>query len=157
MAKQILQQDAIYKLLDRAQVGHFTTIGTNGRPYTVPVHFVRDGSSIIIHSRKSGRKIENAAANPNVCLQVEELQETVSEGADTLCDVYSIYESVVCEGNAKIVSDPIDVRAALNLIVAKYTPELSEIPMPEASVAVTRIIRIETDAISGKAYDRNMK
>jgi nitroimidazol reductase NimA-like FMN-containing flavoprotein (pyridoxamine 5'-phosphate oxidase superfamily) len=157
MAKQVLEQVKIDKLLDRAQIGHFTTIDADGRPYTVPVHFVRDGSAIIIHSRKSGRKIENAAANPNVCFQVDELQETVSDGASTLCNIYSIYESVVCEGKATILSDPKEVRAALYLIVDKYAPEMKDMPMPEKSVEVTRIIKIDTDRISGKAYDRNMR
>jgi len=45
------------------------------KPYVIPVNYFFDGEDIYIHSMP-GRKIEIMRANPHVCLQVDEIEDT---------------------------------------------------------------------------------
>jgi uncharacterized protein len=45
----------------------------NGKPYVVPVYYLLEGDSIYIHSLP-GQKIDMLRANPNACLQVDEIK-----------------------------------------------------------------------------------
>jgi uncharacterized protein len=44
-------------------------------PYVIPVNYFFDGGDIYVHSMP-GRKIQIMRANPYVCLQVDELEDT---------------------------------------------------------------------------------
>jgi nitroimidazol reductase NimA-like FMN-containing flavoprotein (pyridoxamine 5'-phosphate oxidase superfamily) len=44
-------------------------------PYVIPVNYFFDGEDIYIHSMP-GRKIKTMRANPYVCLQVDEIEDT---------------------------------------------------------------------------------
>ena len=45
----------------------------NGKPYVVPVYYLLEGDFIYIHSLP-GRKIDMLRANPDACLQVDEIK-----------------------------------------------------------------------------------
>jgi nitroimidazol reductase NimA-like FMN-containing flavoprotein (pyridoxamine 5'-phosphate oxidase superfamily) len=48
---------------------------SEGMPYVIPVNYFFDGEDIYIHSMP-GRKIQVMRANPHVCLQVDEIEDT---------------------------------------------------------------------------------
>jgi len=48
---------------------------SEGLPYVIPVNYFFDGEDIYIHSMP-GRKIQVMRANPHVCLQVDEIEDT---------------------------------------------------------------------------------
>jgi nitroimidazol reductase NimA-like FMN-containing flavoprotein (pyridoxamine 5'-phosphate oxidase superfamily) len=152
MSKQKLDERAVYALLDRTKVGRLTTLGADGGPYTIPVHFARDGAALLIHCGVSGRKLDNIAADARICFEADEMEAIVDKGANPPCNVYTSYESAICEGTAEVLSAPDDVRAALRFIIAKYTPNYVDLPLPAKMVDATRIIRITVSKLSGKVH-----
>jgi nitroimidazol reductase NimA-like FMN-containing flavoprotein (pyridoxamine 5'-phosphate oxidase superfamily) len=46
----------------------------NGKPYVVPVYYLFDDDYVYLHSL-SGHKIDVLRANPNACLQVDEIED----------------------------------------------------------------------------------
>ncbi len=58
-------------MLGRVRYGHLGC-SRNDYPYVVPVHFAVHDHDIIIYTTE-GRKTETLDANPEVCLQVEEV------------------------------------------------------------------------------------
>ena len=53
--------EAVTALLKRAAVGRISTIGADGYPYTVAVHFCWDGSAVYFHGLPRGEKLDNIA------------------------------------------------------------------------------------------------
>ena len=60
-------------LLQECYIGHLGCISERG-PYVVPVHYVFHDGNLYIHSRM-GDKIRALRQNPQVCLQVEKVQD----------------------------------------------------------------------------------
>ena len=60
-------------LLQEGHIGHLGCISERG-PYVVPVHYIFHDGNLYIHSRM-GDKIRALRQNPQVCLQVEKVQD----------------------------------------------------------------------------------
>jgi nitroimidazol reductase NimA-like FMN-containing flavoprotein (pyridoxamine 5'-phosphate oxidase superfamily) len=71
-----LSKDESYSLLRGGRLARLGCVA-EGYPYVVPVNYVFDGESFLIHSLP-GRKIEAMRANPRVCLQVDEIGDQLS-------------------------------------------------------------------------------
>ena len=85
-------------------IGWFTTVRPDGRPHTVPVWFLWDGSTILIFSGVN-LKVRNLRSNPNVTLALDQSDE----GGD----------AIVIEGTAELLDDP-DIKTTLPAYAQKY-------------------------------------
>lgn len=65
--------DQIDGLLDRVRYGHLGC-SRNNHPYVLPIHFALDDRTIYIFTTE-GKKSEMIDSNPEVCLQVEEVND----------------------------------------------------------------------------------
>lgn len=97
-----MRKDEIVELLSRLNYGHLAT-SRNDQPYVVPVHFGFDGTVIYVYTTE-GKKSEIIRANPQVCLQ--------SEDVNTNQD----WQSVVVIGDAVQVDDAEERNAAMKLL-----------------------------------------
>ncbi len=107
-------QPAIDELLARVRYGHLGCAERN-HPYVVPIHFGYEGGFIYIFTTP-GRKSEIMDANPEVCLQVEEVTDRHS------------WQSVMIVGNAKLVTEAAERERAMQSILIvnpDLTPALS--------------------------------
>ena len=86
-------------------IAWLTTVGSNGRPYTVPVWFLWEGETILIFSRPQKQKVRNLRNNARVTLALD----GSNEGGDV----------VVVEGTAELLNDP-DVKVSLPAYTEKY-------------------------------------
>ena len=68
--KNQMSEVSTLELLKNAQEGVLGTISDNGYPYTVVVNHVLYQNKIYFHSAKTGHKIDNIIANPNVSFTV---------------------------------------------------------------------------------------
>jgi nitroimidazol reductase NimA-like FMN-containing flavoprotein (pyridoxamine 5'-phosphate oxidase superfamily) len=126
------------------------TIGEDGHPYVIPVHYVHSDGNIYIHGAMKGLKIDNILQNPRVSFEV-----TLEEGlihADEPCDTNTKFKSVVIKGEARIVEDDSIKRKVLDLIVKKYTPRHAGKEFPDGAFQITGIIEIKILALTGKYY-----
>ena len=99
--------------LDKSPVG-FLAMADGGRPYVVPISFVRDGDLIFFHSALVGRKMDFITASPRVSFSV------LVHSAYCMGSLDFNYFSIYIEGLARIVTDSEEKRRAFGLLIEKY-------------------------------------
>lgn len=111
MLSQMIESDAL-RLLGELRVGRMGCCLDN-IPYVVPVHYYFDGQDIYIHSLP-GKKIDMLRANPNVCLQ-----------ADDIRDEYN-WRSVIATGSFEELRDVAEHDTALAMLF-RHMPLLTPV------------------------------
>jgi PPOX class probable F420-dependent enzyme len=86
-------------------IAWLTTVGGDGRPYTVPVGFVWEGQTLLIFSQPKKQKLRNIRKNPRVTLALDETEQ----GNDV----------VIVEGIAELIDDP-QISVQMPAYVEKY-------------------------------------
>lgn len=147
-----LTGDQISALLARAPVAALATLGADGAPYNVPVHFAPLEGKFYVHGLPVGEKVDNVRRSGLVCLTAWEMEGLLLPQGPEPCNVNTAYQSVVVTGTARLLEDGAAKAAALAAIVAKYTPQLSGAQLPPAAVKGTAVIEITPAAITGKYY-----
>jgi len=153
MKEFTMKDESVKALLKRALYGHISTIGGDGYPYTVAVHFVYLDDKIFFHGLPKGQKLDNIAKCSKVCFNVDELTKILLSGIDSPCKADSEYESVVIIGDAAVVSDAELKRAVLKEIVRKYVPTGPNMPIPENKENSTAIVEVKIKSITGKYHE----
>ena len=144
--RAISEQDAI-ALLDAADYGILSTVGEDGVPYGVPLHFFRDGATLILHCAPEGRKLDNLRQNNRVSFCVVGKAEVLPEKFTTR------YESVIVSGSAKRVEDTEQKNVLLQKLCEKYAPNHLDATakMIAGHLDRTTVIVVEMETITGKA------
>jgi nitroimidazol reductase NimA-like FMN-containing flavoprotein (pyridoxamine 5'-phosphate oxidase superfamily) len=102
-----LRPAEITKVLREGTIGRIGT-SVDGRTYVVPVTYVYDGNSVYGHTRL-GQKIRMMRANPNVCFQVDDIDDMAN------------WRSVIAQGTYEELSGDM-ATAAAKLISARLGP-----------------------------------
>ena len=103
-----------HALLARVSYGHLGCV-RDGRPYVLPINYVYRDPHIYLYTTE-GMKTEYIAANPEVCLQVEDVQDARH------------WQSVTVTGRADRLTDPAERARAMAFITDRnpaLTPALS--------------------------------
>ncbi len=98
----------------------FTTVRADGRPHSVAVWFLWDGSQILIFSQPNKQKLRNLQHNPHVVLALDDTKN----GGDV----------IVIEGKVELI-DNAEVNTTLPAYAEKYTPLLNEMGWSPESMA----------------------
>lgn len=147
-----LTEAQISALLKSEQVGTLATINEDGSPYATPMHFVFHEGKLYMHGLPAGQKIENLRRCGRVCFTVYRMDGLILDENEKPCDTNTAYQSVIVRGTASLLTDADEKRAALGLIVGKYTPQLSDKPLPENMVRGTAVIMIDISDMTGKYW-----
>ena len=94
-----------HELLQRQHFGHLGC-SRDDRPYVVPMHFAFDGKDLFFFTT-TGMKTRFIDANPQVCLQVEEVKDSTH------------WRSVMVTGEARHLTDPEEMQQAMKLITER--------------------------------------
>jgi nitroimidazol reductase NimA-like FMN-containing flavoprotein (pyridoxamine 5'-phosphate oxidase superfamily) len=124
-------------LLRRSRIARLGCIA-DGEPYVVPVNYVFDGESALVHSLP-GRKTTAMRANPRVCLQVDEVEDELR------------WKSVLAFGNYEEISNREERSRAMNRLLACF-PQLTPVESLIANDAGTPapiVFRICIDKVTG--------
>lgn len=106
--------DDCKKLLQRVGYGHLGLV-RDTHPYVVPIHYAYDEPHVYIYTTE-GKKTEIVRANPEVCLQVEDVNDA------------NHWQSVIITGDAVQLTSKEEIAGAKKLILAenpRLTPALS--------------------------------
>jgi hypothetical protein len=122
--KEIIDKSVIIDLLGRATVGRLGTIGQDGYPRIKPLNFVYVNDRIYFHSAR--------------------------EGQDDPCKASYLYQSVIIYGKAALVGAEPECRKALSELMRKYQPGGGYGEFPEAKLALTAVVRIDIETMTGK-------
>lgn len=134
------------QLLNTAEWGVLSTVNSDNSPYGVPLNFAYSGGALYLHGALEGHKIDNVAANPNVCFCVVGKTEQLRDKFTTN------YISAIVQGKAVLVSDLEEKKAGLMTLIEKYSPEFLEKGRMyvEHDACKTALIKINIEKISGK-------
>lgn len=101
-------------------IAWLTTVGADGRPYTVPVWFLWEGNTILIFSQPRKQKIRNLRNNARITLALDDTKE----GEDV----------VIVEGTAELLDDP-GLSVMLPAYVEKYGAHIQDLGWTPESMA----------------------
>ena len=149
--RQITEIEAIRAILDKAKVLHLAMID-GARPYVVPMNYgyaLADSRlTLYLHGAKEGRKLDVLRQNDRVAFVLETNVSQVS-GGDIPCKYGEAYASVMGEGTAVLLDDPVQKIEALQILMKTQTGrEFAFTPAMAESVAV---IRVNVDSFTAKA------
>lgn len=102
--------EEMHALLQRVGYGHLGC-ARDGRPYVVPVHYAYEQPNIYIFTTE-GMKTAFITSNPEVCLQVEEVNDKMN------------WQSVIATGRAERLTKLEEMEHAMG-IITKYNPTLT--------------------------------
>ena len=100
----------MHQLLQRVGHGHLGS-ACNGHPYVVPMHYYLDGSDIYIFTTV-GMKTQYMDENPEVCLQVEEVEDLKH------------WRSVTVTGRVERITEQAEIDRVMQLVKSQ-NPTLS--------------------------------
>lgn len=149
--REVTDTAAIRAILDKAQVVHLAMIDGD-RPYVVPLHYgysLIDGRlTLYLHSAKEGRKLDVLQKNGRVAFVLETDVSLVS-GGDLPCKYGAAYASVMGEGRATILTDPVEKTDALTMLMKTQTGR--NFYITEAMTDTVAVLRIDVEAFTAKA------
>ncbi|HEV7375390.1 MAG TPA: pyridoxamine 5'-phosphate oxidase family protein [Pyrinomonadaceae bacterium] len=135
-----MASNEVHALLERADYGHLGCARDN-RPYVMPIHYAYQDPDIYIFTTE-GMKTEFIAANPEVCLQVEEVDSPIN------------WKSVIATGKAERLTDKEEIEHAMQYITKAnptLTPALNKMWIdPWGRASTVMLYRIHPDMISGR-------
>lgn len=102
-----LDEKQIDRVLSSGTIGR-VGVHADGRTYVVPTTYVFDGDSIYCHAAM-GLKIRMMRASPEVCFQVDEIDDMAS------------WRSVIAWGRYEELKGDLAI-AAMNLLVSRLSP-----------------------------------
>ncbi|HEY6009550.1 MAG TPA: pyridoxamine 5'-phosphate oxidase family protein [Geobacteraceae bacterium] len=150
LKKKITAPEVIYQLLDAAPVGRLATVGPDGWPMVKPLNFARDGLRLYFHCAQEGEKLDHIGRDPRVCFEVDLAIAYVRGTAEDPCRANYLYRSAIALGRAHVVAVEAERRLALDLLMRKYQPQGGYGDYLPEKLALTAVVRIDIEALSGK-------
>jgi uncharacterized protein len=130
----------MHALLQRESLGHLGC-ARDDRPYVVPMHYAYDGKELYFFTTQ-GMKTHYIDANPQVCLQVEEIQDPTH------------WRSVMVVGKASEITNSDEMQRAMKLITERnpsLTPAISATEVDSMGRAVDiALYRITPEIMDGR-------
>ena len=127
-------------MLQRESFGHLGC-ARDGRPYVVPMNYAYDGKDLYFFTTE-GMKTQYIQANPQVCLQIEEVQDSLN------------WRSVMVVGRANELTKKDELQRAMKVITERnpsLTPAISATQVDSIGRAVdVAIYRITPEVIDGR-------
>ncbi|HDO35743.1 MAG TPA: pyridoxamine 5'-phosphate oxidase family protein [Nitrospirae bacterium] len=147
--KEIKDRAVIIELLNTCHTGRLGTVGKDGYPMVKPLNFVHHEGKIYFHTAKEGEKIDDIKRDSRVCFEVD-LPIAYVRAKNQPCEAEYLYRSVIIKGSAHIVEDSEEKLFALKCLMEKYQPEANYGEFPEEKLAITGIVGIDIEEMTGK-------
>lgn len=147
--KEIKDKNIIVSMLNACHVGRLGTIGRDGYPMVKPINFAYHEGNIYFHTAMAGEKIEDIKRDNRICFEVD-LPIAYVKGNKNPCRAEYLYRSVIIKGIAYILEDRREKIFALKCLMEKYQPEGGYGDFSEEKLAITGIVRLDIDEMTGK-------
>lgn len=142
---RLLDEQRATEILQEGEYGFLALAGEEGG-YGIPLNYVAEGSCIYFHCAPHGEKLRRLDENAQACFCI------VGRTAPQPASFTTEYESVMAFGRLSIVSDDSERMRALDLLVAKYSPDHTATGRQYAAKSFGRtcILRMDITRSSGK-------
>jgi nitroimidazol reductase NimA-like FMN-containing flavoprotein (pyridoxamine 5'-phosphate oxidase superfamily) len=135
-----MSQSEMHELLERQSFAHLGC-ARDGRPYVVPMNYAFEGRSLYFFTTE-GMKTRFIESNPEVCLQVEEVSDSLH------------WRSVMVIGRAERLMNTEDVQHAMQHILNRnpsLTPAISSTSLDAWGRAVdVALYRVTPEIVDGR-------
>ena len=150
MNKEIFDHDVIRNLLVTSHTGRLGTVGGDGHPMIKPLNFAFHNGHIYFHCAPIGEKLDDIMRDNRVCFEVDLPIAYVRGGLKNPCAAEYLYRSVIALGRAHIVANHSERLMALDCLMRKYQPDGGYGPYMAEKLALTCIVRIDIEKLTGK-------
>ena len=144
--ERTMENKRTLQLLETGEYGFLSICGINGYGYGIPMNYVLEDKIIYFHCAAEGFKIESIRKNNRVSFCVVGRTQLLPQQFSTAYESAFVFGQITCDL-------PEDERyKALNLLVAKYSPDFKSISHTYISKSFhrTNILRLDIEHISGK-------
>lgn len=144
-----LTESEAQELLSAEIVGRLATCDSSGQPYITPVNYLYCDGSIYFHCRTTGKKLDNIAANRQVCFEVSRQTKTTVR-ADAPCTCSTRYSCVLAFGTAHEICEDREKARILNLLMDKLAAGKPFTKVSDRQAASCSVIEVRITELSGK-------
>ena len=144
--KKIKDPETIQKIFKEAEVCRIA-LTDDDKPYIVPMNFGYQDNTLYLHSASEGYKIDILKKNNNLCFQMDIKTEMIR--SETPCNWGMKYFSLVGHGKAHLIKDILEKREALDIIMAKYSPDES-FSYSDKAIKEVLVIKVNIEDVTGK-------
>ena len=148
--KKITDIAVITEILNSCHTGRLGTVGADGWPMVKPLNFAYHEGRIYFHCALAGEKLDDIRRDNRVCFEADLPVAYVKGTRENPCRAEYLYRSVIARGRAVVVPEREERLLALDLLMSKYQPEGGYGAYPEEELALTCIVRIDIEDLSGK-------
>ena len=147
--RQVTDPAQIQHILDAGKVLHLG-LAVNNEPYVVPMNYgytMEDGKlTLYLHSAVRGKKLDMIRENPNVFFEIE-CDRMPFEG-QVPCQYGMVYSSIMGRGEAVIVEDVEQKKAAMSILMKTQTGK--DFTFEDRLVSIVTVIRIDAAEYTAK-------
>ena len=133
-------------LVDQVQFAVLSLVDEAGRPYGVPLDYVRRGQSLYFHGAREGRKVRAMQQNPWGCAVIIGENEIIPE------KLGRHYKTVIVEGKIELIDDPDEKRRVMTWVVERKSPDYMDRGQKVIEKMLDRVLvyKMNMEVVSGK-------
>ncbi len=142
----VLSQEEAIAIVDENQFAVLCLNDPAGRPYGLPMDYVRQGNSLYFHGSKEGRKVNSMKATPWACAVIIGENEIVPNKFGRK------YKSVIVEGGIELIDEPEFKRQVMTWVVKRKSPDYFEKGLTVIKKMLDRVLvyKMNMETVSGK-------
>lgn len=148
--RQITDRAEIEAIIRRCQWCHLAMVDADHRPYVIPMNYGYRDSVIYLHGAQKGKKIDILTVSPSVCINFSTDHHLRYQNEEVACSWSMRYRSVLCYGQVEFITEPEEKVAALNIIMATYTP--AEFKYNPPSIREVNVFRVKVERFEGRSF-----
>jgi len=150
--------ETVHSILDEGLVGHLAFVA-DGLPQVLPTLYVRDGSSLYLHSSTGARPARLAVRGAGLPVSFE---VTLVDGLVLARSTFNHsvnYRTVVVHGTARLVREPSEKRRVMDLLVEKVVKGRTADARPpdDDELRQTAVLEVALESVSAKVRSGDPK
>ena len=133
-------------IVDQVQFAVLSLVDESGRPYGVPLDYVRRGMALYFHGAREGRKVRAMQQNPWGCAVIIGENEIIPE------KLGRHYKTVIVEGKIELIDDPDEKRRVMTWVVERKSPDYMDRGQKVIEKMLDRVLvyKMNMEVVSGK-------
>lgn len=137
-------------ILDESLIAHLGVVDDEGQPFVIPTLHARKGDVVYCHGSSASRTLRALSSGAPACLTVSLIDGLVL--ARAAMHHSANYRSAMVIGQATLVDDPQEKRAALEAVVEHIVPgRVADVRAPtENELKATSVLALAIDEASAK-------
>lgn len=146
--KHITNIDEIEQIINQCEVC-FIAFANDNIPYVIPMNFAFHNGMLILHSAKTGKKIDMMEQNKRVSVAFSTAHQLVWQSESVACSYGMKSLSVVGHGTVEYITDFDKKIEYMNLVMKKYT-EKADFTYSKPAIDNVFIFIVKFDELNGK-------